>query len=52
MTQQEFFEGVIRALDRIGIPYMVTGSVGAKTATYLVRASLPSEVAAFPKPET
>ncbi|OGV74354.1 MAG: hypothetical protein A3K19_27355 [Lentisphaerae bacterium RIFOXYB12_FULL_65_16] len=29
MTQQEFFEQVLLALDRAGVPYMVTGSVGA-----------------------
>jgi len=29
MTQQEFFEAVIVALERLDIPYMVTGSVGA-----------------------
>lgn len=29
MTQQEFFEEVLMALERLDIPYMVTGSVGA-----------------------
>jgi len=29
MTQQEFFEEVLAALERLDIPYMVTGSVGA-----------------------
>jgi hypothetical protein len=29
VRQQEFFEHVIRSLEKIGIPYMVTGSVGA-----------------------
>ncbi len=29
MNQQEFFERVLRALERLEIPYMVAGSVGA-----------------------
>ena len=29
MTQQQFFEQVIRSLETLGIPYMVTGSVAA-----------------------
>jgi hypothetical protein len=29
MNQKEFFERVLRALERLEIPYMVTGSVGA-----------------------
>ena len=29
MTQQEFFEQVLVALERLDVPYMVTGSIGA-----------------------
>ena len=29
MNQQEFFEKILRKFGELGIPYMITGSVGA-----------------------
>jgi len=63
VRQQEFFERVVRGLESLGIPYMVTGSVGAMlygeprlTNDMDVVVELPAEavlrfLALFPPPE-